>query len=77
MWQTWPDEESGMWRIVRWVNGEKEFALGTWPTLKLAQLMCDRLNEAAAKRRHKAPCSSHKRASFRHTACSADKASQI
>lgn len=46
MWQTWPDEESGMWRIVCWRNGEKEFALGTWPTLKLAQLMCDRLNEA-------------------------------
>nr|DAM92660.1 MAG TPA: hypothetical protein [Caudoviricetes sp.] len=46
MWQTWPDEESGMWRIVRWRNGQKEFALGTWPTLKLAQLMCDRLNEA-------------------------------
>lgn len=46
MWQTWPDEESGMWRIVRWRNGQKEFALGTWPTLKLAELMCDRLNEA-------------------------------
>lgn len=35
-----------MWRIVRWRNGEKEFMLGTWPTLKLAELMCDRLNEA-------------------------------
>lgn len=46
MWQAWKDEESGMWRIVRWRNGEKEFMLGTWPTLKLAQLMCDRLNEA-------------------------------
>lgn len=45
MWQAWKDEESGMWRIVRWVNGQKEFALGTWPTLKLAELMCDRLNE--------------------------------
>lgn len=45
MWQTWPDE-NGMWRIVRWRNSQKEFALGTWPTLKLAELMCDRLNEA-------------------------------
>lgn len=46
MWQAWKDEESGMWRIVRWRNGEKKFMLGTWPTLKLAELMCDRLNEA-------------------------------
>lgn len=51
MWQAWKDEESGMWRIVRWRNGEKEFALGTWPTLKLAELMCDRLNEAENKKR--------------------------
>lgn len=51
MWQAWKDEESGMWRIVRWCNGEKEFALGTWPTLKLAELMCDRLNEAENKKR--------------------------
>ena len=24
MWQTWEGEESGMWRIIRWVNGEEE-----------------------------------------------------
>lgn len=51
MWQAWKDEESGMWRIVRWRNGEKEFALGTWPSKGLAQLMCDRLNEAKIKKR--------------------------
>ena len=50
MWQTWPDE-NGMWRIVRWHNGEKEFALGTWPSRDLAELMCDRLNEAENKKR--------------------------
>lgn len=49
MWQAWKDEESGMWRIVRWRNGQKEFMLGTWPTLKLAQLMCDRLNYLEAR----------------------------
>ena len=45
MWQTWPDG-NGMWRIVRWRNGEKEFALGMWSRRDLAELMCDRLNEA-------------------------------
>lgn len=50
MWQTWPDE-NGMWRIVRWRNGEKEFALGTWPRRDLAELMCDRLNAAENKKR--------------------------
>ncbi len=51
MWRTWHDETSGMWRIVRWRNGEKEFALGTWPSRDLAELMCDRLNEAENKKR--------------------------
>lgn len=51
MWQAWKDEETGMWRIVRRRNGEKEFALGIWPTLTLAELMCDRLNAAKIKKR--------------------------
>lgn len=46
MWRTRKDEETGMWRIIRRVNDEKEFALGTWPSRDLAELMCDRLNEA-------------------------------
>lgn len=46
MWRTWHDKDTDEWRIFHWRNGQKEFALGTWPTLKLAQLMCDRLNEA-------------------------------
>lgn len=53
MWRTWKDEETGMWRIIRWVNDEKEFALGTWPSKGLAQLMCDRLNEADRSSRYK------------------------
>lgn len=51
MWRAWKDEETGMWRIIRWRNGEKEFALGIWPTLKLAELMCDRLNDLETKKR--------------------------
>lgn len=51
MWRTWKDEETGMWRIVRWRGGEKEFALGTWSSKELAELMCDRLNEAEYKKR--------------------------
>lgn len=51
MWQAWKDKETGMRRIFRWVNDKKEFALGTWSTLELAQLMCDRLNAAETKKR--------------------------
>ena len=51
MWRAWKDKESGMWRIIRWRNGEKELMLGTWPTLELAQLMCDRLNDLETKKR--------------------------
>ena len=46
MWRTWHDEDTDEWRIARWRNGEKEFALGTWSSRELALLMCDRLNEA-------------------------------
>lgn len=49
MWRVWHDEETDEWRIVRWRNGEKEFALGTWARRDLAELMCDRLNKAEDK----------------------------
>ena len=53
MWRAWKDKESGKWRIIRWRNGEKELMLGMWQSRDLAELMCDRLNEADRSSRYK------------------------